>query len=236
MPLERDLEEGRGWVFDEDVAAGFDDMLERSIPQYPVMREVVTDVAHQFVRNDFTVVDLGCSLGEALRPLAQRNPSTTLRFLGVDASEPMVQMARARLGADPRVAVVQGDLRTWYPDRTACVTLAVLTLQFVPIEHRQAVLRRAWRQTIPGGALVVVEKVLGQSAVTDELLVRLYHGRKAAAGYSEDEIRRKALSLEGVLVPVTYEWNVELLRSAGFAHVEGIWRFLNFAAWVAIKD
>lgn len=235
MPLEGDLEAGKGWVFDEAVAAGFDDMLERSIPQYEVMRAVVADVAHQFVRNDFCVVDLGCSLGEAMRELAARNPSHALRFLGVDASEPMVELARQRFREDPRVAVVHGDLRTWYPDRTACVTLAVLTLQFVPIEHRQAVLRRAWRQTVPGGALVVVEKVLGSSAAADELLVKLYHGRKAAAGYSQDEIRRKALSLEGVLVPVTSAWNEDLLRRAGFGEVELVWGFLNFRAWVAIR-
>jgi tRNA (cmo5U34)-methyltransferase len=44
-----------------------------------------------------------------------------------------------------------------------------------------------------------------------------------------------ALSLEGVLVPVTAAWNEYLLRSAGFSHVDCFWRWMNFAAWVAVK-
>lgn len=68
------------------------------------------------------------------------------------------------------------------------------------------------------------------------LLGELHHDEKRAAGYSEDEITRKALQLEGALVPVTAAWNVDLLRSAGFRDVDCFWRSLNFAAWVAVRS
>jgi hypothetical protein len=45
----------------------------------------------------------------------------------------------------------------------------------------------------------------------------------------------EALALEGVLVPVTADWNVQLLRSAGFRRVECHWRRFCFAAWIARK-
>ena len=37
-------------------------------------------------------------------------------------------------------------------------------------------------------------------------------------------------------MPVTAAWNEELLRTAGFGVVECFWRYLNFAAWVAVRD
>ena len=58
---------------------------------------------------------------------------------------------------------------------------------------------------------------------------------KAANGYSQEEIERKRLALEGVQVPLTASWNEQTLRAAGFRHVEMYWRHLNFAAWLAVR-
>ena len=57
----------------------------------------------------------------------------------------------------------------------------------------------------------------------------------SAAGLYTEEIERKRLALEGVLVPMTAHWNEDLLRQAGFQQVECFWRYLNFAGWLAIK-
>jgi tRNA (cmo5U34)-methyltransferase len=58
---------------------------------------------------------------------------------------------------------------------------------------------------------------------------------KGRNGYTEEEINSKRIALEGVLVPVTANWNEQLLRDAGFTQVECFWRNLNFAGWIAIK-
>jgi tRNA (cmo5U34)-methyltransferase len=133
------------------------------------------------------------------------------------------------------VSLLDLDLRTGYPDVEATLTLSILTLQFVPIEHRPRVVRTVYEHTTPGGAFVLVEKVLGKSAPTDDLMTRLYYGLKRANGYGEEEIERKRLSLEGVLVPVAASWNEDLLARGGFEEVECFWRCLNFAGWVGIK-
>ena len=54
-------------------------------------------------------------------------------------------------------------------------------------------------------------------------------------GYSQEQIDRKKLSLEGVLVPCTNKWNVELLHQAGFRQVDVFWRWMNFVGYIAIK-
>jgi tRNA (cmo5U34)-methyltransferase len=67
-------------------------------------------------------------------------------------------------------------------------------------------------------------------------MVEEHLAMKARNGHTPDEIDRKRLALEGVLVPVTAPWNEELLRAAGFAQIDCVWRWQNFAAWVAVRD
>lgn len=235
--IDHTLPEGR-WAFDEGVTTVFDDMLARSIPQYEVMRRACFDVAARYVRPKTAVVDLGCSRGEAIAELLDRFGAAN-RFVGVEVSEPMLEAARERFRGWETCGVVsirKCDLRNDYPPEQASVTLCVLTLQFTPIEYRQRILREVYRHTLPGGALVLVEKVLGNSADLDSLMVETYYALKATNGYSTEEIERKRLSLEGVLVPVTAHWNEELLRMAGFAEIDSFWRWMNFAAWVAVRE
>lgn len=226
------------WRFDETVAQVFDDMLQRSIPQYSVMRQTTYELACAFVQPDTSIVDLGCARGEALAPFVARYGSHN-RFVGVDVSAPMLDAARERFAGYLSSGVVDiraCDLREAYPPERASVTLCVLTLQFTPIEHRQRILRRIYEHTTSGGALLLVEKILGATADLDTLMVERYYSLKAEHGYTQEQIERKRLSLEGVLVPVTASWNVELLRQAGFAQVDCYWRWMNFAAWIAVRD
>jgi tRNA (cmo5U34)-methyltransferase len=134
------------------------------------------------------------------------------------------------------VRVVDLDLRHGYPDVAASLTLCVLTLQFTPVAERARILRDAFAHTRPGGALVVVEKVLSGSARAQRVMTAVYHDLKRTNGYGEDEIRRKALSLEGVLVPLAAAENEALLRQAGFGEVECVWRWLSFGAWLAVRS
>ena len=228
--------EGR-WTFDDEVTRVFDDMLARSIPELATMRSLVFEVGQRFVRPDTSVVDLGCSRGDSVAALiAAFGP--TVHFVGVEVSPPMLSAARARFGEEIEAGtfeLLDLDLRLTYPAAKASLTLAVLTLQFVPLEHRLRIVQDAYDRTLPGGALILVEKVLGSSPTTDAILVDLYEGLKRRNGYTQQDIDRKRLSLEGVLVPLTAGGNEDLLRSAGFDDVECIWRSLNFAGWVAVK-
>ncbi len=231
---------GARWTFDGDVTEAFDDMLSRSIPRYEEMRQLCFDVGAPFVEaaTKTAIVDLGCSRGEALAPFIKRF-GVYNRYVGIEVSEPMLAAARERYEGLIKTGIVDVrslDLRTGYPPVTASLTLGVLTIQFTPIEHRQRILRDVYTHTAPGGAFIMVEKVMGSTAEADKLLTDRYLDHKRASGYSADQIERKRLALEGVLVPVTARWNEDLLHASGFRTVECFWRTLNFAGWVAVKD
>ena len=228
---------GERWTFDESVTHVFEDMLRRSIPQYDVMRRAVFDLGSQFVTPNSQIVDLGCARGEALAGFVDAYAHAN-RYLGVDASAPMIEAAQARFAVEidnGLVRIVEADLRGAYPAAEAGLTLCVLTLQFTPPECRQRIVDDVYRSTVAGGALILVEKIRGATPRLDRLLIENYYALKAANGYTMEEIQRKRLSLEGVLVPMTSRSNEDLLASAGFEEVDCFWRWMNFAGWVAVK-
>jgi len=228
---------GTKWAFDDSVAAAFDDMLARSIPQYEVMRQTCFDLATRYAQRNTAIVDLGCSRGEAMAALLDKF-GVNNHFVGVEVSDAMLDAARSRFRGLIDAGVVEIrklDLRSDYPQVAASVTLCVLTLQFTPIEYRLRIMQDIYDHTVEGGALLLVEKVLGSGAKIDRTMVDLYYRLKADNGYSEEQIERKRLSLEGVLVPMTARWNEELLSMVGFRHVDCFWRWLNFAGWIALR-
>ena len=225
------------WQFDQQVTDVFDDMLQRSIPQYNAMRMVVFEVASRFVQPGTAIIDMGCSRGEALLPFVS-NFGQANDYIGLEISEPMIEAARGKFAHHPNgehVTVQRADLRHEFPGVTSSVVLSVLTLQFTPIEYRQRIIRRVFNSLAPGGAFILVEKILGATSELDDAFVDLFLRIKKKNGYSEAEIDRKRLSLEGVLVPVTARWNEDLLHEEGFRSVDCFWRHLNFAGWVAVK-
>lgn len=115
------------------------------------------------------------------------------------------------------------------------LVLSILTLQFTPIEYRHKIVKSIYDNLNEGGALIVVEKVLGNTYEIDEMMVNQYYNIKKEHCYTEKQIKDKRKSLEGVLVPITAKWNEELLKEAGFKQIDCFWRCLNFAGWVAIK-
>jgi len=228
---------GDKWEFDGAVTECFEDMLRRSIPQYDAMRAAVFSLACRYQKPKTAIVDLGASRGDALAPLLDKFGAYN-SWVAVEVSPPMLKVLRQRFAGwitNGLLTISDTDLRTGFPPVQASVILSVLTLQFTPIEYRQQIVKRAFDALTPGGALLLVEKIIGATAELDEVMVERYYDFKRESGYTEDEIQRKRMALEGVLVPLTAEWNETLLRRCGFRHVDCFWRWMNFAGWVAVK-
>ena len=232
MKYQDEIIAGEKWKFDSEVTEVFDEMLERSIPDYLGMRRNTTELALRFAQPGTSIVDLGCSRGTGLRPIIDKLGKAN-SYIGVEVSEPMIEVAKVKI---PEATVENLDLRDEYPKARASVTLSILTLQFVPIEYRQKIISNVYKNTVDGGVFLFVEKILGSDSYADELLVNTYLDRKGENGYTQEQIIAKRRSLEGVLVPVTSDWNQDLLTRAGFKHVDCYWRHLNFAGWFGIKE
>lgn len=224
------------WEFNAEVTTCFANMLERSIPDYRVMRSLVYQVGQQFIKPDTMVIDIGCSTGLAVEPFIVAHGRKN-KFLLIDNAPAMVEACRKHYaGCEDFVEIECGDLWSYYlnlPRDSASLVLSILSLQFMPTAYRQEIIERIYDTLAPGSAFIFVEKIISESQ--DDLMVQLYYEMKRQNGYTEDQIQSKRKSLENVLSPLKADWNVDMLKTAGFAKVDMFWRCLNFCGWIAVK-
>jgi tRNA (cmo5U34)-methyltransferase len=85
------------------------------------------------------------------------------------------------------------------------------------------------------GALIMVEKVLGEESLFNRFFIEHYYDFKRRSGYSDLEITQKREALENVLVPYKLLENRELLLRCGFRYVDVFFKWYNFCGIIAVK-
>lgn len=222
--------------FDASVADVFENMINRSVPGYHFFLELiglVTDGYHQPGTNCY---DLGCSLGASTLTIRRHLPDSC-SVIGIDNSVDMITRCRANVERDrsgANVEIRHQDLRDAEIENASIVAMN-FTLQFIPVSERASVLAKIARGIIPGGALVVAEKIRFADSARQEFMTNLHHEFKRLQGYSDLEIAQKRTALENVMITETEEEHIERLREAGFSTVDVIGRCINFAAFLAIR-
>ena len=227
--------------FNEDVARVFPDMLRRSIPGYGATIEAIGSLAARYVKADTQCYDLGCSLGAATIAMRQGINQSGCEIVAVDTAPAMIERCREIVAEDDRqfspdtgVKVIEGDIRNIEINNASMVVLNY-TLQFLPMEDRDALMRSISQGLNEGGLLVLSEKVVDENGEMEQLLVDLYHEHKRRNDYSALEVSRKRAALENVLVPETVTAHRRRLAGAGFGRTAVWLRYFNFVSIVALK-
>ncbi|MDA0978462.1 MAG: carboxy-S-adenosyl-L-methionine synthase CmoA [Proteobacteria bacterium] len=223
--------------FDATVADVFQDMIERSVPGYALVLQLVGVLAERYAHPGTRCYDLGCSLGASTLQLRRHVPSDCL-VIGIDNSAAMVERCQSTMNRDHSSAACEirlADIRDSELSN-ASIILLNFTLQFIPDGERQAMLNRIYDALIPGGVLLLAEKVRFDNNERQQFMTNLHHDFKKHQGYSDLEISQKRAALENVLVPNTFAEHEARLRQAGFTVVESCARCLNFEAIMGVKS
>ncbi|MEJ2308950.1 MAG: carboxy-S-adenosyl-L-methionine synthase CmoA [Gammaproteobacteria bacterium] len=219
------------FVFDEQVAAVFPDMIRRSVPGYGTVIAMTGVIAAHYYQPGTTIYDLGCSQGASVLSIA-RQLDKPAAMIAVDNSQAMLDLCHGHdYPASVAVDFVCADMRE-VAIRNASVVVMNYTLQFIPVAERDAMIRRIAEGMVPGGVLLLSEKL----AVQDALFTQLHHAFKQANGYSELEVSQKRTALENILVPEPPQVHLERLKQAGFGRAEQWFHCLNFGSFLAIRS
>jgi tRNA (cmo5U34)-methyltransferase len=234
------LDQVPDFVFNEDVAKVFPDMIKRSVPGYPTIVENLGVLAAQFAQPYRALYDLGCSLGAVTQALRRHVRTDDCRVIAVDNSHAMVERCREYLHAQDAmfqellpVEVIEADILALDFQPASLVALN-FTLQFVAPEQRLELLTRIRQALLPGGALILSEKLRFADDAEQALLGELHLAFKRANGYSELEIAQKRSAIENVMKPDSLEQHRERLLAAGFSKVVPWFQCLNFASLIAL--
>ncbi len=224
--------------FDEPVAAVFDDMIRRSLPGYDCVLSMLGVIASRFAQAGTCVYDLGCSLGSATLALHNAVGARPVQVVGVDKSPAMAERARRRIAQETGNAQIevlcQDVCETVF--RPSSLIVLNFTLQFLPKAERRGVLERALAALVPGGALVLSEKLRFDDYREGALMEDLHDEYRRSNGYSQLEISQKRTALENVLVTESEQEHVVRLEEVGFSRIHTWFRCANFVSILATKD
>lgn len=231
------------FCFNEEVAAVFPDMIERSVPGYDFCLKTITATAKNLVQADSHIYDLGCSLGSIT--LAIRSGVIAAGFgdrgvviHGVDSSQPMLHRAASHIAAfrsTVEITLHCEDI-TQTSIKDASLVVLAYTLQFIPTEQRLGLIQKIHDGLKSGGGFLLIEKTHESDPKMQNVLTDLHHEFKRINGYSELEIAQKRQALENVLIPETEAQHEQRMKQAGFSHFSLIAKHYNFATWLAIRD
>lgn len=223
-----------GFQFNRQVADVFDDMLLRSIPLYAELQGMMVDYTARFAQNGTSVVDIGCSTGHFLSRAMSMTRASDIDWLGIDSSQAMIDKARETLGTRDRLNLICGDVFE-VPLAPSSVLVMSFTLQFIRPMRRAALMEKLFQALLPGGVLLLAEKVVEAHQSMTRLFADMHFHFKQLQGYSQLEIAAKRDRLENVLVPFEVDENLTLLSEAGFEACSCFFKWNNFAAMIARK-
>ena len=227
------LSDVKAFEFNESVANVFQDMISRSVPGYDLLLRMIALYASIFVQDRSNIYDLGCSLGEASKILAEQTRQLDCSIIAVDNSHSMIKKCQQH----SRYTNIQwqcDDIENIEISNASMVVLN-LTLLFIDQDRRQSLLNRIAEGLNVGGVLVLSEKVLIDQSLENDRMVELHQAFKKTQGYSDLEISQKRTALENVLVPDRQSMHYQRLQKAGFSEIYQCFRCFNFVSYLAIK-
>ncbi|QKG29047.1 carboxy-S-adenosyl-L-methionine synthase CmoA [Campylobacter sp. RM16187] len=219
--------------FDAAVASVFDDMINRSVPHYDIAQSLIVEFLVKTLKKEAFVLDLGCSTASTLLRLYEARSDLNLR--GIDNAAAMLENANAKIRA------YGANITLELADILECdlgvqdVVLMNYTLQFIRPIKRQEFVGKIYESLNENGIFVFSEKMIFEDKTLSKNIIEIYENYKLNQGYSKFEIAQKREALENVLIPYTEAENRELALNAGFKSVECLFRWANFAAFIAFK-
>jgi tRNA (cmo5U34)-methyltransferase len=229
--------EVKDFTFDKTVVEVFPDMIQRSVPGYSTIISTIEKLTSTFHQANTNLYDLGCSLGAATLSMRKAVTKDNCKIIGLDSSQAMVDKCRLHIKAyksDVPVEITMADILD-YPIENASVIVMNFTLQFIPPEQRLALLKKLQQALIPGGLLILSEKLKWQDNGINEVINNLHLDFKRANGYSELEISQKRSAIENVMKIDDEQTHLSRLEQAGFESASIWYQCFNFASFVAIK-
>jgi tRNA (cmo5U34)-methyltransferase len=223
--------------FNQRVAEVFPDMIERSVPGYPLTIAMLSVIADEYAQEDSNIYDLGCSLGAASVAIQNGLKNKKCNIIAVDNSKAMIETCDEKIiqdDQDNKITFTLGDvLQT--DIENASVVIMNFTLQFIPLTQRQSLIEKIYNGLLPGGVLVLSEKIVFEDDLENDAMNKLHHHMKELNGYEKLEIANKRDALEKVLIPESIEQHQQRLNLAGFSQIF-IWlKCFNFVSLMAKK-
>jgi tRNA (cmo5U34)-methyltransferase len=229
----------------EEIRARFDDDVERfsnletgqtAAVDAAIALQLVAEAAVASTPHAARLLDIGCGAGNFALRLLQQRPLHAVTL--IDLSRPMLDRAAQRISAAHgfRPTTIQGDVRD-VPLGTDVfdIVLAGAVLHHLRSDSEwEDVFSRVYQALSPGGSFWIFDMVSSTTGPIDRLMWRRYG--EYLVGLKDETHRDQVFAyIEKEDTPRPLSYQLDLLRTVGFATVEILHKHANFAAFGALR-
>lgn len=229
------------WKFNQEVAKKFDTHIKKSIPFYQVGHNVIVTLIAYYIKQykksfPIVIVDLGCSTGKLIALISRIFYDVPILFYGIDSEESMLKIAKKKkLSKNHRAYWIQSKIENFNFSFSMNICISYYSLQFISVNHREKILNSIYKNLYKNGLFFFFEKTKIQNKILKEYNQYLLESFKLNSGFTKEEIKNKEESLKKVLIPLTTEENLDLLKRSGFKKYYQILQYSTFEGIMAIK-
>jgi tRNA (cmo5U34)-methyltransferase len=218
----------------EEEAREYDDIILKLIPHYPQMLDALVSAIPFDASEPIRVIDLGCGTGTISQRVLAAFPNTHVTCL--DLVENMVEMAKVKLAQHPHVRYLVSDFSTLAFDAQYDVAVSSLALHhLVTDEDKQGFYHQIYEALAPGGVFYNADVVLGSSDALQAMYMQKWQ-TFMLQNISQDE-------MENTWLPKYYDedrpaeltGHLAWLAEVGFADVDVVWKYYNYAVYGGTK-
>ncbi|MDD5650443.1 MAG: hypothetical protein PHF86_08525 [Candidatus Nanoarchaeia archaeon] len=206
-------------MFDFNTINNFDDHINKSIPGYSLLIDLIKSMSEYFYIEDMNIYDLGCSTGKLLKSL-----DTKCKKIGIDNSNLLPQETN----------FLNDDLNNISNLDNACIIYSIFTMQFLQPYKKYHYLKTIYNSLIKNGVLFLCEKVYQPIGKVQEIFSFSFYDFKSN-NFTIDELFHKERDLR-LNMKLLYEQDIiNMIKDIGFSSITLFWQILNFKGYLIIK-
>jgi len=214
----------------EQEAPEFDGIILKLVPYYTRMLDaLVSSVPFQADR-EINVIDLGCGTGTISKLIKEKFPSSHIHC--VDIAGNMIEVAKRKLSAYPDISYEIADLSKYTFSGSYDVAISSLTLHHLVTDRdKMDFYAKIYKSLKPGGVFYNADIVLGSNDLIQEN--NILHWKKfMRKAVPAEEIEQKWMKIyREEDSPARLTDHLMWLKDIGFADVDVIWKYFNFAVY-----
>ena len=218
----------------EEEARDFDGIILSLIPDYRRMVEALVAAIPFESAAPLRAIDLGCGTGTVTQAVVDAFPNARVTCL--DLAENMIAMAQSRMADYPQVSYVLDDFNIFKFDGKYDLIVSSLALHHLATDdEKRRLYGRIYESLNAGGVFYNGDVVLA----ANEFLQKVYIGKWVEfmrRTVSEEEIEGKWIrKYQAEDRPAELMDQMAWMADIGFADVDVIWKYYNFAVYGGVR-
>lgn len=216
-------------IFENERATGYDQFVERWIPNYHYFMGHLPDLLSDAYPKELLVV--GCGTGNEIMCFV--NSPERWQITGIDPSPGMIIQAREKLKNRDNVKLIEGLVTDLAIDKKYNAATLLLVLHFIEDNgNKLQILKGIADRLMPGAKFVILDITGDKKQIRDNLeVLKLL----LPQGLNEQEISERLNRIENKFHTVSEERLSELLQEAGFEKPLRFFQSSIYMGWITHK-